>query len=78
LTGNSDISLFIGTTLPNITSKVVNLIVTSDTQTETFGIPTTFKQYGTYDPTKRNMITISITKNANGTIDYDVFINQPD
>ena len=78
LTGNAQISVALGTSLPNQTSKVVNLIVTSDTQTETFGIPASWNQYGTYDPTKRNMITISITKNIIGTLEHDVFINQPD
>jgi len=78
LTGNSSISLFLGSLLPINTSKVINLIVTSDTQTETFGILASFNQYGTYDPAVRNMVTISITKDANGTIEHDVFINQPD
>ena len=78
LTGNSTISATLGTNLPNSTSKVVNLIVTSDTQTETFGTPASFNQYGTYDPTVRNMVTISITKDASDNLEHDVFINQPD
>jgi len=78
LTGNSNIFFLFGSSLPNSTSKVINLIVTSDTQTETFGIPSNFNQYGTYDPTKRNMITISITSNGIGSLNHDVFINQPD
>ena len=78
LTGNSSISLFLGSLLPINTSKVINLIVTSDTQTETFGILASFNQYGTYDPAVRNMVTISITKDASGNLEHDVFINQPD
>jgi len=78
LTGNSNIFFLFGSSLPNSTSKVINLIVTSDTQTETFGIPSNFNQYGTYDPTVRNMLTISITKDASGNLEHDVFINQPD
>jgi len=78
LTGNSTISATIGTNLPNSTSKVVNLIVTSATKTETFAIPASFNQYGTYDPAVRNMVTISITKDGSGNLEHDVFINQPD
>ena len=78
LTANS--SIIINDVLPLNTSKVVNLIVTSDTQTETFGIPTSWNQYGTYDPALRNMITISITKNSDtfALPEIDIFINQPD
>jgi len=78
LTANSIISTFIGNNLQNNTSKVINLIITSDTQTETLFLPSGSNQYGTYDPAKRNMITISITKNATGIIALDIFINQPD
>jgi len=78
LTGNSTISATLGTNLPNSTSKVVNLIVTSDGGTETLGIDAGWNQYGTYDPTVRNMLTISITKDASGNLEHDVFINQPD
>ena len=58
--------------------KYLGLIVTTENDTESFAIPSTWNKYGEYDPAVRNVFTLKFSYFATGGLEVDVFINQPE
>ena len=74
LTGNFELT-GVGA-IPSDENKVVTRVITTGTGVEILAIPAAWNEYGTFDPTKRNLVTILIGNVTSG-VEVDIIFNQP-